>query len=398
MKNKHPNFHLYRWLLTCLVLVITFVMALTSKVTAIGAANTPIVTSTPVPTETQMPVPSLTPSPTTPPTPTLSVDQRLERLEEKTAYPTKDFWDILNALSSLITGGIVVVLLAYINYRYTQEQHRKENELKVQEIGEAKIQSVKSLMPHLANPNETELLILALAVKGELELAISMATTFPQGGNRALVHLAKNNDRQIATEASQALAKGFHYASIVRILLDKGDWLLGFCVHENLIATIAEPFNKEKTPVIEIYLNEQVVAASIFYRNDDYNLILLMVDSLKLPSLPPIRGNVNLRQQEVYQLYLQTEESINMMICSSANERKFHPYPVQLTDVKPRENIAGSRAGIFNGAPTFSGEGQVIGMVVEIIIDRDQNVVDHIYLLPSKTLYHLVQIALTTPT
>ena len=137
------------------------------------------------------------------PTPTKSYEQRIDDLEEsysalseKIDSPRKDIWDIINSLSGLISG-IVIVIISIIASRVYRER----------KLAISKAQTIEKFLPHLFSDNEkfVEIALLAIAELGSVDIASNIAEKYKEGAISALNRLSGSVDRDIAKEAKNSL-------------------------------------------------------------------------------------------------------------------------------------------------------------------------------------------------
>jgi len=111
------------------------------------------------------------------------LDAQVNELIMSAKKPQKDIWDILSALSILISGAIIGILSLIATSRYQERQRQV-----------MKIQTVQGFMPHLSSKNPT-------LVEGSLrsiatldrEIALSLADSFySEGGLYALLKWLSN--------------------------------------------------------------------------------------------------------------------------------------------------------------------------------------------------------------
>ncbi len=116
------------------------------------------------------------------PSPTLTVEQRVTALEDKLDKPEeKDVWDIISAVSGLISAGVIAGLLAFLARRYQQQQDSIANTQKERELKIAQAQAVHSLGTHLLS-EEPKRVEYAIGLIGALDARLAMDLAYIIGG------------------------------------------------------------------------------------------------------------------------------------------------------------------------------------------------------------------------
>lgn len=196
----------------------------------------------PIPTSSQTITPSSKPTttvtPTTTATPTLSVEERLTKAESEIVAlqkNPKDNWDKLNAISGLITGGLVAIIGIIATYLYNERQRSTLETQKQNELNILKAQTVNNLMPQLLSPNPKAVAgaILAIKALGNDDLALKIIEIFNNEGTAiAATKIASSGEQLIAERAQSILLDALSTVkdSIVRISV-QGKWLgAGFVI------------------------------------------------------------------------------------------------------------------------------------------------------------------------
>jgi len=221
--------------------------------------------------------------------PQKSIEIRLNDIErsiEKIKKPQKDLWDKFQAISGLITGGVIVILTTIITLVVTNRQKERERiaqeaenerqrlaqesenerqriaqeaenerQRKSQEAQNAKelsvlqVQTVQGFMPYLVSdsPSSVKAALLAIESLGNPELTNKLAMLF--GGAGAIEALLKVTEsrteplKESAQSALGAITKSYK-SSVVQIIRDEGVYATGFFIDtEGGVVTTAHVVN-----------------------------------------------------------------------------------------------------------------------------------------------------------
>jgi hypothetical protein len=101
--------------------------------------------------------------------------------------PKKDFWDKVDAISELITGGIVVVIATIATLVFNERQRKADESRRRQELDILRVQTIKDFMPQLQSENHraVEAALLAITALGDRHLATELARLLPTEGATA---------------------------------------------------------------------------------------------------------------------------------------------------------------------------------------------------------------------
>src|SRR5687768_5432001 len=129
----------------------------------------------------------------------------------------KDIWDILEALTPLITGGVVTVVVLLITNSFNRTQALRTEALKEQELLIAKVQAAEKFFPHLNEGEESKKLALLMMASLGFWDVIALMATYSEGSGSvaALSAIADKGPAEQRSLANHALKRLF--ASVVTV-------------------------------------------------------------------------------------------------------------------------------------------------------------------------------------
>jgi hypothetical protein len=315
----------------------------------------------------QQPTPSQTPSPTFNPTPipTLSpsIEERIKTLEQKLKQnesnpKPKDVWDKLNAVSGLISGGVVAIIGILATYIYNERQRKNAEKQNQNEINILQVQTVQGFMSFLSseNPRTVEVAILSIEALGNSALAIKIASLYrTEGALSALSKISASTDKEAAERARKSLSDIFKSLreSVVEIRNDDHLVGSGFIVKDDGYIVTANFVIRDLDPSsIKIFSGEKMYQARRIKENSDSNLALLKIDNATFPSLEIVEDPKADPLDEIYILGPRQDLKDWMIITGKIIG-------------KGKGDIINTSAEIYPGvagSPAVNQYGQVIGM------------------------------------
>lgn len=361
--------------------------------------------TTPLPTNTSAPTATFTSAPTQTATLIPLVEERLTKLEKAIEKPQKDNWDKAEAISGIITGGLVAVAIAIATLIYNNKQHKadkllkeqelnltklqKEQELslvkiqKEQEITVAKIQTVQSLIPSLKSddPREVETAILSITALEFPDLAAKLAELFrTEGAISALNKMSSSADPDVAGAAERSLSAIFKTPLQALVQISRGGVIngIGFFVRKDgYILTTQKAIDVEGD--IQVFFGENEFSADIVALIPDDNLVLLRVQGDNFPVVV-LQDNVAVEpDSEVY--LIGRDPNVGLVITAG------RVTGLSRVDGYGRSELISADIMVprgYGGAPAIGRDGKVIGMVVLMWAIRDQ--ASKVYILPTSSI------------
>jgi S1-C subfamily serine protease len=115
------------------------------------------------------------------------LEGRVRKLEDEIKRPQKDFWDKLDAGSSIVAGIIVAVIGFYATNVYDSRSKELDRLDRSRNVVAIELQTVEKFFPHLSSKDETEkqAAIEAISSIANAELAAKIAAVFRGPGARA---------------------------------------------------------------------------------------------------------------------------------------------------------------------------------------------------------------------
>lgn len=237
-------------------------------------------------------------------TSTPSTDERVSSLEtqisdlaKKIDNPPKDIWDILEAISGLITGGLVAVALFFATQFYKNRQDKVQQQHNEQELKIARIETVQGFMEYLKSDDKRSV---AGAIKSisvlDNDLAIELAKTFgSEGGVSALIDLAVVPNSEKAHQANVALKVIFQNLQKSVVLISGSQNIsevtgVGFLVSSGYVLTMSHVIyaiteHLKKDEIYVLTLEGRCFLSTKVDSNDPKDLALLKVENSDLPVL-----------------------------------------------------------------------------------------------------------------
>lgn len=157
-------------------------------------------------------------------TPTLTLDNTVETVEgqiESLGQRRKDIWDKIEAVSGLVTGGVVTILALIATLAFRQREQRiqkthsqQEHMVSMQQVAISKADIVHKFMPYLLSedPRERQMGLSAIGAVDE-ELLARLSRQLASSPNEGVVQSAKDilirqmasSDRELAAAAVDEL-------------------------------------------------------------------------------------------------------------------------------------------------------------------------------------------------
>lgn len=242
-------------------------------------------TATPPPTQTP-PIPSPTPSLQEQIT---TLENQLQEINEQVKTPTKDIWDKLEAISGIISGGVIAIIGLFATHVYRERQRETERQHNEQELAVARIQTVQSFMPQLQSKDKR---VLAAAVKAiatiDLNLSLELADIFAsEGGTSALHDLKASTNPQIAQQANQSLKAVLESLRDAVVQISDGEKVRGsgfFVKPDGYVLTV--DFVISDLDDVHVVYKGKEYAAKLVRAEPDKMLSLLKIEGEALPALP----------------------------------------------------------------------------------------------------------------
>jgi S1-C subfamily serine protease len=186
---------------------------------------------------------------------TLPVRLHVDKLEVEVRMPAeppkeaggKDAWDKFAAISTFLSGIVVALVGIVATAVYNARQQASQDQQKTHELAVQRVQTVESLLPHLASSDPKLRLgaLDAIAALGDEALATKLAQRFGgEGGAEALAGLTRSSDPQVAYTAVAALAQLFTALQPSVFIFESGEHAeasaTGFFVSASGLALIPE--------------------------------------------------------------------------------------------------------------------------------------------------------------
>ena len=292
--------------------------------------------------------------------------QRLNAVEakvEKSQKKPKDLWDKLQALSGLISGGVVALIGILATYVYNRRQQINEKSRSQRELSILQVQTVQSFMPQLQSndPKAVEAAILSITALGNAKLATDLAALFQtEGAMSALSKLTDSPDSSVAEGARRTIESLFSSLSTATALvgsMDEGPFGCGFFVD-----------SRGYLITLGFVIDEQITDIPIQYGSAKYNA--------QLVSSPSKDGLVMLKVNngDFQALRINTRDKPNVgdEIYVLGPERQTRAWNLNrgIIEGALREEEGGSyiKARIhveqgYAGSPAINRRNQVIGIV-----------------------------------
>jgi hypothetical protein len=330
----------------------------------------------------------LIPTPTPSSTPVSSTQNRIEVLEQqvkKLEGKPKDIWDKLNAVSGLISGGLVAAIGIIATYLYNERQRKNAEAQKLREIAILQVQTVQSFMPQLQSgqPKEVEAALLAITALGNAQLATELAAIYrTEGAISALSKIASSPNRAVAEQAEKSLEVLFNSLTETVVLVsgskDKKRGGCGFFVSQDGLLV---------TPEFVVADLEDIVVS---FKGVDYNaklvsehtktkegLVLLKVENASFPVLPILEQVPVEAGEDVFILGRDWRQEAWAF---SAGE--VEGYTIQGSGERYIRVKVVIHPG-YAGAPVINRKSEVVGVV---IMKDDASA----YLIPVETVFKLI--------
>jgi S1-C subfamily serine protease len=243
----------------------------------------------------QQPVPTQSPPQAATPTPTPSslveeriktLEQQVNRLEDK----PKDVWDKLNAISGLISGGLVAAIGIIATYLYNERQRKNAEAQKQREIAILQVQTIQSFMPQLQSgqPKEVEAALLAIAALGNAQLATELAAIYrTEGAISALSKIASSSNRAVAEQAEKSLEALFNSLTetVVLVSTGRGQGCGFFVSQEGLVVTPGYVIGQDLENIKVVFKGTEYKARLVSPYEKE-KLVLLKLENGIFPVLP----------------------------------------------------------------------------------------------------------------
>ncbi|MES2444770.1 MAG: serine protease [Pseudomonadota bacterium] len=324
----------------------------------------------------------------------LTIEERLARIEKRSAEPVKDFWDKLAAASGLVSGIMVALIGFYATGIYNKRQKAAEERRRDQEILVAQIQTVEKYLPYLSGTDEAakSVALVAISLLGNPELAIKLAAALHgPGATNALTTIAAGTrleDPAVPESARAALSKNLDalYALVASVVVDNTRRAAGFVVSsDGWIITAAHVVQDMPVNIAMMFEHHPSNPYPAFYAqllaiDSDRDLALLQIPTPELlPSVAiepasPIPG-----------------ETITALNFGQDGTRALAFGTISgLTEAGPRPGIRAIVAKLAaepgsSGAPVVNGEGRLLGLIQA----HDQN--GNTYLIDAAEIFAFVK-------
>lgn len=338
--------------------------------------------------------PTVTPLPTPIPIPTLLLEQRvvtaearIEDIEEKLSNPQKDIWDKLEAISGLVTGGLIALIGLVVTYVYREREQRAEKAHNERELAILQVQTVQRFMPQLQSEDEKAVgaALKAIAALGNPKLATELAAIYgSEGAVSALSKLASSPDPATSRKARESLGKVFTSLRSAVVEISSGDIRKGagfFVKPEGYIVTVDFLF-QDKDEDISIVLGPKTYKAHLISRDPDAMLALLRVEDGQFPFLP-ITDEVSVHLlDEIF--ILVPDPDLGWTVSTG----QVTGIDVRLKS-RPRLLLIGAQIGAkrgYAGAPVVNQKGQVIGVIAMRTVESN-----YAFLVPTTSVKGFVE-------
>jgi len=333
--------------------------------TVFGITQTPVSTAAPIPPLEER---------------VETLEQEIKRLEDS---KTKDVWDKLNAVSGLISGGLVAAIGIVATYLYNERQRKNAETQKQREIAILQVQTVQSFMPQLQSgqPKEIEAALLAITALGNAKLATELADIYRgEGAISALSKIAASSNREAAEQAEKSLEVLFNSLTDTVALVSSskgGAYGSGFFVGQDGLCVTFGYVIADQADIIVTFRNVKYKAQLVSSYSKE-GLVLLRVENGSFPVLP-IPEKVQVESgEEVFVL----GRDLRAWSFSSGEVDGFlieEPSGERLIKVK----VKVSRG--YGGAPVINRRSEVVGIVAST--DREGI---YTYLLPVEQVFKFI--------
>jgi S1-C subfamily serine protease len=307
-----------------------------------------------------------------------SLEYKLKLLEGQNGLPKeKDIWDKIQALSGLITGGLVAIITLLITNIYKKREMRmgelqesaeqKNNE---QQIKISQIQTLQTFMPQLQSDDKR---VVAAALKAisvlDIQLFKDLSVIFAsEGGASALSDLTSSSNKKIARQAKETLASIFKNLkqAIVKIN-DKNGILIGsgFIVSPDGYIITAKH-------VVDRALDQEKFA-TVILRDKTYNADIVIIKSpfalLKIDVTDCIYLIMDEREPSLFDeiIIWHTHEDLGWVFGSGIITSIDLPLPDETEKFVASDIVVGQGAG---GTPAVNQANHVVGMVYLIYLPK----------------------------
>ncbi len=366
-------------------------------------------------TPSALPPPSFTPFPSPTPTATLTIEKRLTHLEEITALPKKDGWDIAKIIADIIIAVFISGGLAWFgiwatnsfNQRQLEAENiRAEAQLKSEEIRARnqlaseeqrakeqkqiqEAQTVQLFMPLLQSEDQrtVEAALLTITSLGNENLAARLAELFRNEGSLAALNkMAISGNEKIAEVAEHSLNEIYKQVvrNIVQISQDGNIRGTGFFVHQSGYIITTYNIISGQGEII-VVTDSKTLPAKVVKSSERDNLALLKVEGQGFGTLsisnsgtiPEILEDITLIGHDI-------RVGIAVSIGKFAGITHTSEYPNELISI----NIIAPRS--YGGAVAFDKTGQLLGLVVLMWLEESK-LVNTVYVLPVSSLLEFLR-------
>lgn len=332
-----------------LVLVCLFLISLSSLASA--QQPTPTSTSPQAPGSTSLPSPS--------------VEEQIRALEQQVkglGNKPKDIWDKLNAISGLVSGGLVAAIGIIATYLYNERQRKNAEAQKTREIAILQVQTIQGFMPQLQSgqPKEIEAALVAIAALGNAQLATELATIYrSEGGISALSKIASSPNRAVAEQAEKSLESLFNSLTETVVLVSSGQGGgCGFCVSQDgLVVTPKFVISKDSEHIIVSFKGTEYKAHLVSSQVEG-DLVLLKLENGSFPVLPILEKVPVEPGEEVFVLGRDWRQQ-----AWSFSAGAVEGYFLQASGEKYIKVKAVVHPG-YAGAPVINRKSEVVGVVI----------------------------------
>ncbi|MEO0645061.1 MAG: serine protease [Cyanobacteria bacterium J06650_10] len=315
----------------------------------------------------------------------------------------KDTWDKLNAVSGLISGGLVTAVGIAATYLYNERQRKNSEAQKSRELQVLQVQTLQGFMPQLQSPDPkaVEAALLAITALGNETLATELAAIYRNEGaisalskiasapNRtdsgavsALSKIASGSNREAAKQAEKSLESLFEALAesvvVVSTEKEKKSGGCGFFIREDGLLVTPNFVVKNAENITVSFRGRDYIASTISQKatNTPVSLVVLKIDGTGFPVLPiPKKATVD-AGEEVFILGRNWSQE-NWTFSSGT----VTGYTIEASGeryIKVNAKIAPGYAG----APAINRKSEVVGVVVS----KDQ---EHAYLLDVGVVFQI---------
>ncbi len=350
-------------------------------------------------TPSALPPPSFTPSPSPTPTATLTIEKRITRLEEITALPKKDGWDIAKIIADIIIAVFISGGLAWFgiwatnsfnqrqleaenirarNQLASEEQRAKEQK-KIQEA-----QTVQQFMPLLQSEDQrtVEAALLTITSLGNENLAARLAELFRNEGSLAALNkMAISGNEKVAEAAEHSLNEIYKQVvrSIVQISQDGTIRGTGFFVHRSGYIITTHNIISGQGEIV-VVTDSKTLPAKVIKSSEQDNLALIKVEGQDFGILPTSNnGGIPDILEGITLIGHDIRVGIAVSIGQFAGIIHTSEYPNELISI----NTIAPRS--YGGAVAFDKTGKLLGLVVLMWLDESK-LANTVYVLPVSAL------------